>query len=115
MLGTVCFFLQIAEYELIKTENCALEMYISGVACAIFLLLFLLGIKRSNAPFYYKWIGKSAPFYVYIFHMAVSVVFQSLVFVPNGELRCLCVLLISFTLYEILFLLSRLIFKKDVL
>ena len=115
ILGIICFFLQIAEYNLIKTENCSLEMYITGVASAALILLFFVGTKRSNASFYYKWIGKNAPFYIYIFHMAVSVVFQRFVFVPNGELRCLCVLLISFIIYEAHFLLSKLIFKKDVL
>ena len=100
VLGVIFFFLQITEYKLVKTENISLEMYISSVLSAVFLLLFFLGIKRSDFPFYYKWIGKNASFYIYIFHMAVMVVLSKFFTFPNMMFECFIILIVSFALYE---------------
>ncbi len=100
-IGALCFFLQIPEYELVKTENISLEMYASGVVSAVFLLLFFLGIKNAGCDFYYKWIGKNAPFYVYILHMAVAVVLTKLYIFDNSMLKSLTVMIVSFIIYEV--------------
>ena len=105
--GISCFFLQITEYRLVKTENISLEMYISGVLAAVLLLQFFLGVRRADCPPYYKWVGKNAPFYVYILHMAVAVVLGKLFTFENLLLKCLAVLLVSFAIYEVTYLLSR--------
>ena len=110
--GILCFFLQITEYRLVKTENISLEMYISGVLAAVLLLQFFLGIRRADCPLYYQWVGKNAPFYVYILHMAVAVVLGKLFTFENLLLKCLAVLLVSFVIYEIAYLLSRCIKKQ---
>ncbi len=104
-LGVLFFFLQICEYNIVKTENISLEMYISSVLSAVFLLQFFLGIKRANCHFYYKWIGNNAPFYIYILHMAVAVVLSKLFNFSNLMLKCTVVLAISFIIYEICYLL----------
>ena len=104
--GVGCFFLQIAEYNLLKTENISLEMYISGVLSAVFMLQFFLGIGKADCPFYYKWIGKNASFYIYILHMAVAVVLSKMFRFPNSMLKCAVVLAVSFAIYEIWYLLS---------
>lgn len=108
VLGVAFFLLQIAEYNLVKTENISLEMYISGVLSATFLLQFFLGIKKADCPFYYKWIGKNAAFYIYILHMAVAVVISKLFTFPNLMMKCTAVLLVSFAIYEAFYLLSLL-------
>ena len=110
-LGIIFFFLQVAEYNLIKTENISLEMYFSSVLSAVFLLQFFIGIKNTNCPFYYKWFGKNGPFYVYILHMAVSVVLSRIITFDNLLLKSFVVLLVSFLIYEITYLLY-LLFKK---
>ncbi|MBQ7387017.1 MAG: acyltransferase [Clostridia bacterium] len=110
-IGVLCFFLQIKEYALVKSENCSLEMYVTSVLCAVFLLEFFLGIKRCGCDFYYKWIGKNASFYIYILHMAVAVVLGKLVTFENQKLRCLAVLVVSFMIYEAVYLLSLAIKK----
>ncbi len=108
-LGTLCFFLQVTEYNILKTENISLEMYVSGVLAAVFLLQFFLGIKNADCPFYYKWIGKNGSFYVYIFHMAVAVVLSKLFTFDNLMLKSFVVLLVSFAIYEACYLISLLI------
>ena len=107
--GVLFYFLQIGEYNIIKTENISLEMYVSSVLSAVFLLQFFLGIKRADCRFYYKWIGKNGSFYVYIFHMAVAVVLSKFFSFPNLMLKCTVVLVVSFTIYEVGYLLSLLI------
>lgn len=106
LLGVLFFFLQIGEYHLVKSENISLEMYVSSVLSAVFLLLFFLGIKRAHCNFYYKWVGKNAPFYVYILHMAVAVVLSKLVVFPNLMSKCTAVLIVSFVIYQTCYLLS---------
>ena len=105
--GVLFFFLQIAEYRLVKTENISLEMYVSGVISAVLLLQFFLGIRRADCPLYYKWVGKNAPFYIYILHMAVAVVIARFFTFENLLMKCLCVFLVSFAIYEVVYLLSR--------
>lgn len=100
-LGVIFFFAQIVEYNLLKSPNMSLEMYISGVLSAVFLLLFFLGIKKSDSPFYYKWIGKNAPFYIYILHMAVAVVLSYFFSFSDLMIKSLIVLIVSFAVYEI--------------
>ena len=112
VLGVACFFLQITEYNLVKTEYTSLEMYITGVLSAVFLLQFFLGIKKSDCPFYYKWIGKNAAFYIYILHMAVAVAVAKFFTFQNLMLKCAVVLAVSFVIYEIFYLLSLLIKKR---
>ncbi len=107
-LGVLCFFLQIGEYNLVKTEYISLEMYLTGVLAAVFLLQFFLGINNADCPFYYKWIGKNGSFYVYIFHMAVAVVLSKFFTFSNLMLKCTVVLLVSFAIYEICYLVSLL-------
>ena len=105
-LGVLFYFLQVPEYLLVKTDNISLEMYLSGVAAAVFLLLFFLGIKNADCPFYYKGVGKNAPFYVYILHMAVAVVLAKFVSISDAMFRSFVVLLLSFLIYEAVYLAS---------
>lgn len=105
-LGVLFFFLQIWEHSLVSAPNLSLEMYVCGVISAVFLLQFFLGIKRSDCPFFYRWIGKNGAFYVYILHMAVAVVLAELFTFPNLMLKCFAVLVVSFAIYEICHLLS---------
>ena len=106
LLGVLCFFLQIIEDRLVRVENCSLEMYITGVLCAVFLLQFFLGIKKSDCPFYYRYIGKNASFWVYILHMAVAVVLSKIFTFPNLMFKSFVVLIVSFLVYEMAYLLS---------
>ena len=108
IFGVLFFFLQVTEYKLVKTENISLEMYISSVLAAMFLLQFFLGIKRADCRFYYKWIGKNGSFYVYILHMAVAVVLAKFFTFPNLMVKCTVVLAVSFVVYEVGYLLSLL-------
>lgn len=108
-VGVGCFFAQIAEYNLVKTPNISLEMYVTGVISAAALLLFFLGLRHGDAAFYYKWVGKNASFYVYILHMAVSVVLAKLVTFENLLIKSLWVLIISFAVYEAAYLISLLV------
>ena len=100
ILGILFFILQIPEDILVRAENCSLEMYVTGVLSSIFLLQFFMGLKKTDCPLYYKWIGKSASFYVYILHMAVAVVLSKFVSIENLMLKSLVVLVISFVAYE---------------
>ena len=104
MLGVAFFGLQIWEDSLWRTPNCKIEMYISGVIAAVCLLQFFLCIRRAECGFYYKWIGKSAPFYVYILHMVVAVTLARFVEMENLYLQSLAVFLISFAIYEAVYL-----------
>ncbi len=109
VLALAFFFLQLGEHALIARENHNLEMYISGVLSAVFFLQFFLGLKKTDCKFYYDWIGKSAYFYVYILHMGVAVTLSKFVSFSNLYIKSLMVLLISFAIYEICFLLGKLI------
>ena len=104
VLGVGFFALQMVEDSLWRTPNCKIEMYVSGVLAAVCLLQFFLCIRRAECGFYYKWIGKSAPFYVYILHMAVAVTLSRFVAMENLYLQSLAVFLISFVIYEAVYL-----------
>ncbi len=107
VLGVGFFALQIVEDSLWRTPNCKMEMYISGVIAAVCLLQFFLCIRRAECGFYYKWIGKSAPFYVYILHMAVAVTLSRFVVVENLYLKSLVVFAVSFAMYEAVYLAGK--------
>ena len=107
LLGVGFFALQMVEDSLWRTPNCKIEMYISGVLAAVCLLQFFLCIRRAECPFYYEWIGKSAPFYVYILHMAVAVTLSRFVGFGNLYLKSLAVFGISFLIYEAVYLAGK--------
>ena len=107
VLGLGFFGLQMVEDALWRTPNCKIEMYISGVISAVCLLQFFLCIQRAECSFYYKWIGKSAPFYVYILHMAVAVTLSRFVSFGNLYVKSLIVFAVSFALYEVVYLAGK--------
>ena len=111
-LGVSCYFLQILEYRLVKADNISLEMYITGVLSAVFFLEFFLGIERAGCDFYYMWIGKNGPFYIYILHMAVAVVLAKFFTFPNLMAKCAAVFAVSFLIYEAAYLIGMLIAYK---
>lgn len=104
----VLFFLQIPEASLYP-ENAELEMYISGVAAALLFILFFMEIKAPLGKLYYRFAGKSASFCIYILHMGVAVEFERLCDFSSSMLKCVAVFFISFAIYEIVFLFSRLL------
>ena len=110
LLAIGFFFLQIVEHNLIAPSINRLEMYITGIISSFFFLQFFLSFKKANCKFYYKWIGKSASFYIYILHMLVSVSIRNLISIENSYLYVLIVFLVSFLIYEIVFLLKKLYF-----
>ncbi|MBE5764463.1 MAG: acyltransferase [Clostridiales bacterium] len=107
-LGIFFFFMQIPEYELIRTEYISLEMYMTGVLAEVFLLQFFLGIKKSDSTFFYNWIGKNGAFYIYILHMAVAVILSKFITFPNTMFKSFIVLIVSFVIYELGYLLVKL-------
>ena len=108
LLAMVFFVLQILENQIVARENSGLEMYITGVISAVFFLQFFLGIPKADCKFFYTWIGKSAPFYVYILHMGVACTLSSVVTFPNLMLKSAAVFVISFSIYETIFLINKL-------
>ena len=112
LVAAIFFFgLQILENRLVARENSALEMYITGVVSAVCFLQFFMGIQKADCKFFYAWIGKSAPFYIYILHMGVACVLAEFVAFQSLLLKSLVVFGLSFAIYEIVFLLSKLAFK----
>lgn len=111
LFAIIFFVLQIYEDKLLRyLSNDAplnIEMYISSVISAVLFLQFFLGIKKSNCDWYYKWIGKNAPYYIYILHMAVAVVLSKFVTWNNLLLKSFVVLIVSFVVYELCYLLSK--------
>lgn len=112
-LALLFFALQIPEHHLVARENSNLEMYITGVISAVFFLQFFLGIQKADCKFFYTWIGKSAPFYIYILHMGVACTLARFVTFSSLMVKSAAVFLIAFAIYEILFLLVKL-FKRAV-
>ncbi len=112
LTGILFFFMQMVEYALVKTENISLEMYVTGILAEVCLLQFFLGIKNADCPAYYRWVGKNGAFYVYILHMAVAVVLSKFITFPSLILKCLVVLVVSFAIYELVYLLFKL--KKNI-
>lgn len=107
ILALTFFLLQIPENQLIARENSGLEMYMTGVISAVFFLQFFMGIQKSDCKFFYSWIGKSAPFYIYILHMAVAHASDYFIPFSNLMLKSIVVFFISFFIYEIIFLLFK--------
>ncbi len=107
VLGVGFFALQMVEDSLWRTPNCKIEMYISGVIAAVCLLQFFLCIRRADCPFYYKWIGKNASFFIYLLHMAVAVTLKRFVTFENPFVTSLWVFIISFAVYEMIFLAGK--------
>lgn len=99
LLGIVFFLLQIPEHSIVKTE-----VYASTVPATAFLLLFFTGLPSPKAEFYYKWFGKSLPFYVYILHMAVGIVVGRLFTFRSLFVRSIVILLASIGIYEVCYL-----------
>ena len=107
-IGISCYFLQLLEAKLLKADNVSLEMYMTGVISAVFLLAFFFGIRKSDCPFFYRYIGKNGPFYIYILHLAVMVVQQLLYPIGTPLHRAIVVFLSSFLIYEAGYLLTLL-------
>ena len=115
VLALLFFGLQIPEHILISTDNAGLEMYVCGVISAVFFLQFFIGIRKADCKFFYTWIGKGAPFYIYILHMAVACVLARFVAFSSLMLKSMAVFVISFVIYETVFLCVKLVknlFKK---
>lgn len=108
VMGVILFFLQVPEASLYP-QNANLEMYLSGVAAALLLIQFFAGIKMSFGGRFYSWIGKSASFYIYILHMGVAVVLSKYIKFASTMQKCVVVFIVSFAIYEIIFLLSKLV------
>ena len=108
LLALVLFGAQIFEHRLIARENSAMEMYITGVISAACFLQFFMGIPKADCKFFYDWIGKSAPFYIYILHMATACALARFVTFSSLLQKSGVVFAISFAIYEILFLLFKL-------
>lgn len=110
-LALLFFLLQIPEHRLLIRENSNLEMYITGVIAAVCFLQFFLGIRKADCKFFYNWIGKSAPFYIYILHMGVECILDRFTAFSSLLLKSAIVFLISFAIYETIFLLVKLFGK----
>ena len=105
-LGISFFFLQILD-----ADGRILEMYPTSILAGIFLLQFLLGLKSVNCDRYYKWFGKNMYFYIYLLHVLVGYSLTKLFNLDNSYYKALIVLLISFAIYECIYLFT-LLFKK---
>ncbi|MBE6943229.1 MAG: acyltransferase [Ruminococcaceae bacterium] len=117
VLAIAFFVLQIPENWLVARENSGLEMYITGVISAACFLQFFVGIQKADCKFFYTWIGKSAPFYIYILHMGVAYALSYFITFSSLMLKSAVVFLISFFIYEIIFLtykLSKLFVRKKI-
>lgn len=99
LLGILFFLLQIPEHSIVQTE-----VYASTVPATVFILLFFTGLPSPKANFYYKWFGKSMPFYVYILHMAVGIVIGRLFTFQSLFVRSIVILLVSIGVYELCYL-----------
>ena len=108
-LALLFFVLQVLENRLIARENSNMEMYITGVISAVCFLQFFMGIQKADCKFFYAWIGKSAPFYIYILHMGVACVLARFVAFSSLMLKSAVVFLLSFAIYEMAFLLVKFI------
>lgn len=106
VLGVSFFFLQILD-----ADGRILEMYPSSILASIFLLQFLLGLKPVNSDWYYKWFGKNMYFYIYLLHVMVGYLLTDIFSLKNSYSKAFIVLLVSFAIYESIYLLT-LLFKK---
>ena len=103
-LGLAFFYLQTVEGNLLE-----LELYLSSIFSAVFLFLFFMDLKPVKADWYYTYIGKSAHFYIYIIHLAVGKRFEKLITINHIYLKCFAVFAVSLVLYEICFLMVKLV------
>jgi len=88
-----------------------LEFYICSVVASIFFILFFTSLKTPENKFtnwYYKWIGKTPTFYIYIFHMALGKEIQR-VSTFSPFVNTIFIFLACFAMYEFFHLLSMLI------
>ncbi len=100
-LGVAFMFLQISE-SLYKTS----EFYISSILSAIFFTLFFTSVNfKANkfSDWYYKYIGKNAPFYIFILHVFIGQTLEKYISI-NKYIFLLVIFLCSFILYEIVHL-----------
>ena len=102
-LGIFFFFFQI-----IDARGLILEMYPSSVLASIFLIQFFLGLKPTKSNFYYKWFGKNMPFYIYILHVAGARIIPGDSGLTNTYFKAILVFIMSFIIYEMLYLLLEL-------
>ena len=102
-LGIFFFFFQI-----IDARGLILEVYPSSVLASIFLIQFFLGLKPTKSNFYYKWFGKNMPFYIYILHVAVARIIPGDSGLTNTYFKAILVFIMSFIIYEMLYLLLEL-------
>ena len=105
-LGILFFFLQIVD-----ADGRILEMYPTGILSSIFLLQFFIGLKPVNSNWYYKWFGKNMYFYIYLLHVMVGYSLTKMYEIKNSYSKAFLVLLISFIIYECIYLLIC-FFKK---
>ncbi|MBP3322469.1 MAG: hypothetical protein J6M12_08940 [Clostridia bacterium] len=93
-LGVLFFFLQIAESRIV-----VMEMYLSTVLSAFFLLRFFTSLGPVNSGLYYKIFGKDLSFSIYLLHVAVGIVLSKFVTFEEPMLKCAAVLLLSILLH----------------
>lgn len=98
-LGIFFFFFQIVD-----ADGMILEMYPSSILAGVFLLQFFLSLKPIKSDWYYKWFGKNLPFYIYALHKIVGYVLTENFNINNSYPKAVLVFIISFALYEIVFL-----------
>ncbi len=101
-LGVFFTFLQIQEHALVQAE-----VYASTVPATAFMLLFFTGLKSPRADFYYRWFGKDMSYYVYVLHLAVSVILGKFVTYPSPLAKSLYILIACILIYETVFLLRK--------
>ena len=102
LLG-VCFFL----LQVIESRIVVMEMYVSTVLSAAFLLQSFVGMRTGRCDWFYRWFGKNMAFYVYILHVAVGITLGRLFEFPNPYLKSTVTLLVSVLIYEICFLVGK--------
>ena len=101
-LGILFFGLQYLESRLLT-----MECYISSALCAAFLLMFFTNLKCKFGKFYYKYIGKEAPLYIYILHLGVGKCLTYYFNIPQS-LRVITIYVATFAIYEIAYLICML-------
>ncbi|MCM1395831.1 MAG: acyltransferase family protein [Corallococcus sp.] len=93
-VGAVFFALQYAE-AMFQDQEC----YIASIFAAAFLLLFFTSVKPAENPFFYKYVGASAPYYIYVIHIAVGNLLPNTLYSTKTE-NVLVTFMVSFALYE---------------
>ncbi len=106
-LGLLFAAIQIPESSIVE-----MEMFASTIPAVTFLFLFFLGLPSVRCDWYYSWIGKSLPYYIYILHPAVGITLDKFHTFSSPILRTLVIFIISVVIYEVVFLISKFIKKK---